>query len=194
MDDYKLEPGEFVIMQEASVKLDNDTNLDELVLTNQNLILVTTMAQGLFKRSKFVKRCPLDKLRTAQDEPQAFVTKYREDYFLQVIFADETLSLSFPSNPKRTAERWAEAIQNAAVGNFSNIRTDDALPPEIADFVDGAKGAFGAIFSGGKKKSEKNGAARPASVTRKCVGCRAPISGRVGNTVTCPYCDTKQTL
>ena len=179
-------------MQEASVKLDDGTSLDELVLTNQNLILVTTMSQGLFKRSKFVKRCPLAKLQGAPDNPQAIVTKYRDGYYLQALFADETISLSFPANQKRTAERWAEGIRSAAMGDLSSIRTEDYLPPEIASFVDGAKGAFGALFAGGKKQAEEN--RRPASVTRKCVGCHAPVSGHVGSTVTCPYCDTKQTL
>ena len=192
MDDYNLEPGEFVIMQEASVKLDDDTSLDELVLTNQNLILVTTMSQGLFKRSKFVKRCPLQKIVGAQDSPQVVVSKYRENYYLQVVFGDETISVNFPANPKRGAQRWAEGIRSAAMGDLSSIRTEDYLPPEIASFVDGAKGAFGALFAGGKKRAEEN--RRPASVTRKCVGCHAPVSGHVGSTVTCPYCDTKQTL
>ena len=192
MDDYNLEPGEFVIMQEASVKLDDDTGLDELVLTNQNLILVTTRSQGLFKRSKYVKRCPLQKITGAQDHPQVVVSKYRENYYLQVVFSDETISLNFPSNPKRTAERWAEGIRSAALGDYSDIKTEDFLPPEISNLVDGAKGAFGAIFSSGKKKGGED--TRPASVTKKCVGCHAPVSGRTGTTVTCPYCDTKQTL
>lgn len=194
MDDYNLEPGEFVIMQEASVKLDDGTDLDELVLTNQSLILVATMSQGLFKRSKFVKRCPLDKLRGAPDAPQAIVTKYHENYYLQAVFADETLSLTFPSNTKRSAERWAEAVRSAAIGDLTNIQTEDALPPEIADLVSGAKGAFGALFAGGKNKGHKDEPRRPSSITKKCMGCHAPISGRVGSTVTCPYCDTKQTL
>ncbi|OUO33633.1 hypothetical protein [Olsenella sp. An293] len=195
MDDYNLEPGEFVIMQEASVKLDDDTTLDELVLTNQNLVLVTTMSQELLRRSKFVKRCPLSRIRGSQEEPQALVTKYRESYYLQVVYPDETISVTFPSNTKRSAERWAEAIRNAAVGNLSSIQPEDTLPPEIADFVDGAKGAFGAIFGGGKKPADKNGASqRPSSVTKRCMGCHAPITGRAGSTVICPYCDTKQTI
>lgn len=194
MDDYNLEPGEFVIMQEEPVKTDDGTDLDELVLTNQNLILVATMPQGLFKKSKFVKRCPLKKLTNLQDGPQALVTKYRDEYYLQALFSDETVSLCFPANPKRTAERWADAIRSAAAGNFSDIRPDDALPPEIATLVDGAKDAFGAIFSGGKRRADKGGTQRASSVTTRCVGCHAPLSGRSGTTVTCPYCDTKQTL
>lgn len=193
MDDYGLEPGEFVIMQEASVRFDDGENLDELVLTNQNLILVNTMSRGLFKREKFIKRCPLARIRQANDIPQVMASKYHNDYYLQVVFDDETISLNFPSNPKRTAERWAEGIRNAALGDLAGIKTEETLPPEIADLVDGAKGVFGSLFSGGGKK-EGPKPSKPTSVNRKCVGCHAPLSGKEGETVICPYCDTKQTL
>lgn len=32
------------------------------------------------------------------------------------------------------------------------------------------------------------------SVTTKCVGCHAPLTGVAGSTCTCPYCDTTQTI
>lgn len=194
MDEYNLEPGEFVIMQEASVKLDDGESLDELVLTNQNLVLVNTMSRGLFKREKFVKRCPLTRIRQTGGAPQAMATKYRDSYYLQVVFDDETISLSFPSNPKRTAERWAEGIRNAALGDLAGIRTEETLPPEIAGFVDGARDVFGSIFAGSAGKKTESRPSAPTRVNGKCVGCHAPLSGRQGETVTCPYCDTKQTL
>lgn len=198
MDEYNLEPGEFVIMQEASVVLlegSGEERLDELVLTNRNLVLVNTASQGLFKRTRYLKRCPLEKIANPNGIPQAISSKCKNDYRLQVVFADETIALRFPSNPKRTSERWAEGIRNAALGNLSDIRTEDVLPPEVADLVDGAKGLFSAVLPSGKKRRGSNGAAqRPASTTIKCVGCHAPLTGRVGETVTCAYCDTKQTL
>ena len=198
MDEYNLEPGEFVIMQESSVVLldgGSEERLDEVALTNKSLILVNTAAQGLFKRTRYLKRCPLDRIANPNGAPQAIASKHKNDYLLQVVFDDETLALRFPANPKRTAERWAEGIRNAALGNLSEIRTEDVLPPEVADLVDGAKGIFGAVFTGGKKQpsaSETSG--RPARITGKCVGCHAPLTGRAGETVTCAYCDTKQTL
>lgn len=194
MDDYNLDPGEFVIMQESSVRLDDDTTLDELVLTDKNLILVATTSKGLFSRAKYVKRCPLAKLRRVQDSPQAMVSKYRDDYRLQVLFQDETIFLTFSSGSKRSAERWGDAIRRAAEGDLSGIQTEDALPAEIADLVDGAKGVFGALFSGGDKSSGGSSSSAPSTVNTKCVGCHAPLSGRKGSTVTCPYCDTRQAL
>ena len=198
MDEYNLEPGEFTIMQESSVILldrSGEERLDEVVLTNKNLVLVNTASQGLFKRTRYLKRCPLDKIASPNGVPQAIASKHKNDYRLQVVFDDETIALRFPANPKRTAERWAEGIRNAALGNLSGIRTEDVLPPEVADLVDGAKGIFGAVFAGGKKQANTpETSKRPARITKKCVGCHAPLTGRAGETVTCAYCDTKQTL
>ena len=198
MDEYNLEPGEFTIMQESSVILldrSGEERLDEVVLTNKNLILVNTASQGLFKRTRYLKRCPLDKIASPNGIPQAIASKHKNDYRLQVVFDDETIALRFPANPKRTAERWAEGIRNAALGNLSGIRTEDVLPPEVADLVDGAKGIFGAVFAGGKKQPNASEVPkRPARITKKCVGCHAPLTGRAGEAVTCAYCDTKQTL
>ena len=198
MDEYNLEPGEFTIMQESSVILldrSGEERLDEVVLTNKNLVLVNTASQGLFRRTRYLKRCPLERIASPNGIPQAIASKHKNDYRLQVVFDDETIALRFPANPKRTAERWAEGIRNAALGNLSGIRTEYVLPPEVADLVDGAKGIFGAVFAGGKKQANTpETSKRPARITKKCVGCHAPLTGRAGETVTCAYCDTKQTL
>lgn len=199
MEDYNLAPGELVIMQEQPVKLGSGPDgegLDELVLTNQNLILVVSSAQGLFRRTRMLKRCPLAKLRRQDDAPQVFATKYRNEYCLQVAFSDESIALYFPSNPRRLSERWAAAIVRAANGDLSSVSeigADGTLPPELTNVVDGARDLVGSLFGGGKK-TRGDAKAQPTSVTKRCMGCHAPLSGRAGSTVTCPYCDTKQTL
>ena len=115
--------------------------------------------------------------------PQAMATKYRDSYYLQVVFDDETISLSFPSNPKRTAERWAEGIRSAALGDLAGIRTEETLPPEIAGFVDGARDVFGSIFAGGATKKSESRPSAPTRVNGKCIGCRArsPTEGRTSH-------------
>ncbi|HJA28880.1 MAG TPA: hypothetical protein IAA15_04815 [Candidatus Olsenella pullicola] len=197
MEDYNLAPGELVVMQEQSVKLGNgagDEDLDELVLTNQNLILVASASHGLFKKTRMLKRCPLEKIRWQNDAPQVFATKYRSSYCLQAAFEDETVTLCFPANPRRLAERWARAIAQAADGELSGIGAEDDLPPEITNIVDGAKDLVGSLFGGGRQPRGAAQKERPANVTKKCVGCHAPITGRAGSPVTCSYCDTRQTL
>lgn len=199
MDNYNLAPGELVVMQEQPVKLGegpSGDDLEELVLTNQSLILVADAHQGLFKHVRMVKRCPLAKIRRQNDEPQVFATKYRDGHCLQVAFSDETVTLYFPSNPRRLAEQWARAIAQAANGDASSISNAarDALPSGITDAVDGARDLVGSLFGGGKKAQAGDTKSRPVSVTKRCVGCHAPITGRAGAAVTCPYCDTRQTL
>lgn len=197
VEDYNLAPGELVVMQEQSVKLGNDTDgedLDELVLTNQNLILVASASQGLFKKTRMLKRCSLAKIQRQNDVPQVFATKYRSSYCLQAAFRDETVTLCFPANPRRLAERWARAIAQAADGDLSGIGAEDSLPPELSNVVEGARDLVGSIFGGGRQPKGASQKERPANVTKKCVGCHAPITGRAGSTVTCSYCDTRQTL
>ena len=35
---------------------------------------------------------------------------------------------------------------------------------------------------------------KPRKVSKRCVGCHAPLSGITGEEVICSYCDTKQVL
>ena len=59
MDEYNLAPGELIIMQTSNVRLgvgSGSEALDEIVLTNMNLILVATVSEGLFKTRRYLKR------------------------------------------------------------------------------------------------------------------------------------------
>ncbi len=197
MEDYNLDPGEFVIMQEAPAELHSGKStdkLDEVVLTNRHLILVCSQQQGLFQKRRLLKRCPLEQTLDSQGFPQVVTTHLHDKNILQMLFSGENISVSFPNKSKHTVKRWAEGVRNAAVGNLGEIKTENPLPDELADFVDGAKNVVGGIF---EKKSAPAPAARAgerAMVARKCQGCHAPLTGRAGDAVTCLYCDTKQTL
>ncbi len=198
MDNYNLEPGEIVLAQASPVQLGVDRNgesLKEVVLTSKNLILVNEVSSGLFSSKTYVKRCPLASLLDSLGTPQVMATKLREDYFLQAVFGNETISLYFPAAPKRYSQKWATDLANAALGDLSAINSEQPEASEIADMVDEMKEAFGGIF--GKKPAPSHVATRAVGnpqVTIKCRGCHAPLSGRKTQTVTCAYCDTKQTL
>jgi hypothetical protein len=198
VQEYNLDPGEFVIMQESPAKLHSGSgtdDLDEVVLTNRHLILVCSQSQGLFGKKRLLKRCPLEHALDSQGYAQVVTTKIDGNNILQVLFNGENVSVSFPNKAKQTVERWADGIRNAAVGDLGAVKTEDAIPNEFADAVDNAKNVVGAIF--GKKKSAPTAPTRPApraAVAKKCQGCHAPLTGRTGDTVTCMYCDTKQTL
>lgn len=202
MSEYNLAPGEFLIMQEKSVRLgtlsDNE-DLTELVLTNHNIILVNDVDCGLFRTERYLKRCPLSDLQRHQGVAQTPVVKQKDRYCLQMLFPDETISVLFLDGARRTAERWSNAIQQAAAGDFNNIDASDVLPPELAEFIDGTKDFFGSF--GGKKHNKKRTGSSTSeavgastSLSARCPGCHAPLTGYKGEIVTCSYCDTKHAL
>lgn len=71
-DEYNLSAGEAVIMQSDGVELlcgRESEELDELVLTNKNLILVNEVSVGIFTTQRLVKRCPLDSILCPEGSP-----------------------------------------------------------------------------------------------------------------------------
>lgn len=202
MNQYNLQPKEFVIMQTTAASFGDDgaADLEEVVLTNQNLILCASRTLGLFQHENLIKRCPLERIHDAYGTPCAMVVKRGNTCVLQIPYDSETVVLQFSEQDKRTATLWADAIRNAAAGDFAAIKTEDEIPKEVSNFIDGAKGFVGAVTGafGIRRSGQETPAAahpvRPANVTKRCTGCHAPLSGRVGSTVTCAYCDTKQTL
>lgn len=207
VDEYNLTPGELIIMQASNVRLgvgSGSEALDEIVLTNLNLILVATVSEGLFKTRRYLKRCPLDSILCSADVPQAVAARVNSTPVLRVAFSEETVTVSFTEGGKRLADRWAESVRRAAAGNIDAIDTSE-LPSgtaaEIADFVDGAVGVVGAVGDsigsalGASLKVQKPHAEKMAAkVTAKCPGCHAPVAGRKGQGVVCSYCDTKFVL
>ncbi len=199
MDGYNLAPGEFVITQEQSWYLwdeGDEEQLKELALSNKNLILVMDVQQGMFKRTTMLKRCPLVHMIDAQGAPALMVSKLKNRWWLQISFGDEVIRVRDQAGTRTGAERWADSLRKAALGDYASISTDGALPPEVAQIVDGARGLFGTIAGsvGARSKGAQDTSKAPAMVSTPCVGCHAPLSGRKGSIVTCPYCDTKQTL
>lgn len=209
MDDYDLEPGEFAIMQTDQACFGDDAyaeQLDELVLSNRNIILVASASVSLFKRVSKTYKLPLKCIACSNGIPQVMTLKKGADYQVQVVFETETISFAFPVDQKRTVERWADAIRRAAVGDLAGIQTEDpAVPKELLDLADGAKQVFGAVFATGAAAAgsassipsvpaQVKKAKKPPMVTQKCSGCHAPLSGRKGSMVTCEYCGVKQAL
>lgn len=198
MKSYNLGQGEFVVLQRSDVILVSDEGrdpLDEVVLTNKNLVLVVTVHEGAFRSSRYLKRLPLEQVLDDMGVPRTAVTKVDNSYVLNVAFADETVSLSFAGGSAGAARRWERAVSSAAVGDLGGIGTDSEAGDTLGDLLEETKGAFG-VLSGGAGETSKKAELpkRPMTVTKRCVGCHAPIVGRKGTVVTCSYCDTKQTL
>lgn len=203
--DYNLTPDEALVMQSENVMLidgRNQVRLEEVALTNKNLILVSDVSTGLFSCQRMVKRCPLAAISCPEGIPQVFVGKQKDKHVLQAAFSDESISLYFDNNPKREAKRWADAIKCAFVGDIDSISTEETqLSEDVTNIIDGVTGFVGAFASettsAAKKAFGVKQGPRKAVVskaTSKCIGCHAPLLGTKGNIATCEYCGTKQTL
>ena len=70
MAGYTLADNEFEIMRTGGVFLvegDERRRLDELLLTNRNLVLVASRKRGLLGRESFFKRCSLALVQGARE-------------------------------------------------------------------------------------------------------------------------------
>lgn len=211
MPHYNLEPDEFEIRQEAGVSLYNGgefESISEIVLTNRHLVLVDST--GVFNIQYYAKYCPLEEITYYQGFPQVTVARIRDREVVQVPFESEAVCFYLHNG---NSKRWANAIKQAALGDFEGIAQKDAVIEQVEDLADGAAGIASAIGGGivgsivggiGGIASQVIGNADPTKKRKdldaapanrgKCQGCHAPLDGRSGMTVTCEYCGTKQTL
>ncbi len=204
-NEYNLDPNEVLIMQNANVALisgEESKRLNEVVLTNKNLILVNEVSVSLFSSQRMLKRCPLDLVACCDGIPQAFIGKHKNKYVLQVVFTDEAITLHFPEDEKREARRWADAIKYTIVGDIDSIDTTATLPnKEIDGLISGITGFMSTFVTDantvtGTTTKPNKPLRKPSTskATAKCIGCHAPLLGAKGSIVTCEYCGSKQTL
>jgi hypothetical protein len=202
MTKINLRDGEAIIKIDSAVTHDegNPWNIgnDELVLTNQALCVVHKKGSGKIKN---ITRFPLEGVKIAGGMPQvnparsANGEKQIHVHFKHGVEAfalgasddddhDTSLKSWFTSESEkvdRNATSWCDAIVRAVL---SLPRTENTAAKE-----DGSSDTFSTSSSSG-------GANTPASThaNRKCVGCMAPLSGKVGSAVKCKYCDTEQVI
>ena len=84
---------------------------------------------------------------------------------------------------KREISKWVNEITQAITGHTPD-KSFTAIPGTefVVDTLKGTVDAF--TDSLGLKKT----------ISKKCISCKAPITGKKDETVICKYCDTQQTL
>lgn len=204
MTKIKLLPHETIILRDSVVQHDRggliDLYSDELVLTNIALVVIHKSIMGGIKDTQ---RFPLDQIKILNGVPQALLgTSSSGENQLHVHFLHGTeafalgradddsggildiLLVSPQDKERRNIAAWQSAISQAVL----------ALPQKVAS-------AHIPQTISPKETSPQNPSSslptpptRPTSVTKKCMGCRAPLSGVQGQKVTCNYCDTEQVL
>lgn len=183
MNDYDLRPNESVILKNSNVLHRGGvgsivgtiagTYVDELILTNWNLIYVNKSMWGSVKD---IQKFPVSKIKTLNGAAQAILNKQNGRLQLQIFFADGQETFEFQYHPKREITKWIHEI-NMVISQ---------LPFQTEEFWENdGRDSDGAL---------EEGVAGYGMVTGKCIGCRAPLSGVKGQRVRCKYCDTEQNL
>ncbi len=203
MAKINLLPNEAIILRDSQMKHDRGkgycSELDELVLTNQALIVVH---KGMLGMAKDIQRFPLDQVGVANGSPRVMIGMSQESkrqlhvYFLHGIEAfslgesDEDaqgglLDLLFVSareKEDRNLHQWQAAIAQAVMALPQNVR---AVTPQIQTAP---------VNASNSGPAASNAEVPIVHVTKKCIGCMAPLSGAQGQKIACRYCDTEQAL
>ncbi|MBO5891507.1 MAG: zinc-ribbon domain-containing protein [Oscillospiraceae bacterium] len=120
MTDLKLEVGEGILLQTNDAGLydgNNETDIDELYLTNKNLICVFEKSTGVFKSESVVHKIPLSTIAVVNGIVQVEqVDDIDYGKSLQIIYTNgrrELLELNV--SPKKQYPAWKAAISNAVI-------------------------------------------------------------------------------
>lgn len=155
---------------------------NDLVLTNQNIILVK---KGLFGDTQETIKFPLSGLRVVNGEVQA--KKGHPDnmtYTLDLYF-DKGME-SFRFEWESDVQKWIDKITEVITGvkverdEFAWVGETLAMAESVTNTIEGLKRSLGI------RSTEQ--------VSVKCPSCGATLTGIKGDTVECPYCGSFTTL
>lgn len=198
MEKVQLEPNESVIMQSTDVLHKTGSFMenysDELLLTNLNIILIS---KSMFGKTKSIQKYPLGHLKIINGEVQARLGKNSGGYSeLQLYFIGGQEYFQFGSTGKKEIIEWINEISKVLTGHISSVSTEEgrkqtAIPGTeyLARTIKDTVGVFKDTFGIKPKNGSISG-----TVTKRCIGCMAPIVGTAGQRIRCSYCDTEQTL
>lgn len=198
MTKINLLPHETIILRDSVVQHDRggliDLYSDELVLTNVALVVIH---KSIMDDIKDIERFSLDQVKVVNGVPQALLgASSSGEQQLHVHFSHgveaftlgradndpggllDVLLISPRDKEKRNIAAWQSAISQAVL----------ALPQKVAP------AHIPQTLSPKETSPQKASSPSPLAVTKKCMGCRAPLSGVQGQKVTCMYCDTEQVL
>ena len=198
MAGYEFAPDEYVVLKAAEVYHEKGSSFashkySEMILTNQNIIIPK---KGLTGKVKGYEVFPLADIRIVDGVPQCRLdTSDFMDVKLEVSFKSSLESFVFwGMEPKDEVRSWINAISNILVGTDA---PDDKLKAKGAGALeDGDKiaDAFGRVLGSFENAFEKKRAQAAPVIVYRCPSCNASVKGRVGETVTCPFCGSHITI
>jgi len=213
MEKHKLMPDEVVLMQTDEVEDTNsDLNTDDVILTNQNIIINRYSSKGFFKEVRtYNNKCiPLRniQIRDGNAHLELRVKENKLDIYLN--YGKETLWFT----DKNDVKLWANGINKALTGQDieygkkSKEKTGKIVIPGTAfiakalkDTTDTFKETFNAssvsnVIPAIDTSSHESIAAiiTPKAISKTCMNCGAEVSGIQGSSVLCQYCRSEQEL
>ena len=184
MEKFTPAPDENVIFEDSGVSLNGSNGT--AILTDKNLYHIT---YGMFGGVKNINKLPLRQIQIMNGQARVVVkAALLESPSLVVYSNNKQFEYVFYNTiVANTVKKWADFIANALTGQQANVEQTGEIA-EVASQIKGTIDTFKGVFG------KKNNVGVGGKVSKKCVACRAPISGTVGETVRCPYCDTEQAL
>ena len=183
MYDLNLAVNEGIILQFEDAS--HNHRKADIFLTNMNIICVENNI-GFFKTNYNILKFPVNQIKNVDGKVQASVIKEGDKTILQILFRDNIEKFVFARDFfeslkfKKEADKWVKELNVLLTGKQPEIDAGKTIMGSVKNVLD-TIGVTSVI------KEQQN-------ITKKCIGCKAPLNGKKGDTVSCPYCDTKQTL
>ncbi|MGI6118711.1 MAG: hypothetical protein ACOYBC_10045 [Bilifractor sp.] len=189
MSEYQLQPNEVIILRSENIahggRLASFSN--ELILTNLNVVFVQ---KSLLGKSKNMEVFPLKLIKIYNGKAQAVSGSQNGYASLDIFFRDGLEQFRFSN--KSEIPRWVNEISKLLTGREADTSSRKIYDPleTYKDSVDSMRSIFGLD----PKFKKDNSPVKEVVITKRCISCKAPLTGHKGETLRCEYCDTEQTL
>lgn len=190
MTDLKLEVGEGILLQTNDVGLydgNNETDIDELYLTNKNIIYVHEKSMGMFKSETVVDKIPLSSISVVNGIVQVDVVD-DDDYgrTMQIIYTSGKRELfELNVSPKKEYPKWETAISEAVLKYGSMPHEAKRTEPTVSNDNEGAVPNGASV---GQKRFCQYCGTKLDPGARFCKNCGKPLEegGATGGGYTVP--------
>ena len=138
MLDIKLDRDEGIIIQGQSCRLcgeDEDYEVEEIILTNKNLILAIITKDSIFgKREYEVVKYPLREIKIIAGKPHVMYLKHDDNHSMQILTYNQRICIEFPWDKKDEPLRWIEAINCHLTGKAPSQETSTSKEKKLSGF------------------------------------------------------------
>lgn len=117
-------------------------------------------------------------LESWRDAISSATLRFRTEYEAEQRKAEKKAKRAEPPAPPRAEDVVVPVTAGASTGSASSMASQDSVTTSLSE----------------PSQSSRHEAQSVSHATRRCIGCMAPITGVIGEKVTCRYCDTVQVI